>query len=66
MTLQSTEAALPERVPRFPSWPTSHPGPLTHLPGPGQRPVNRLRPEQVVELGYNQEQGIPSRNAETS
>lgn len=43
----------------FPSWPTSRPGPRVKLPPPGMKPVNHVRPEQVVEIGYNQETGEP-------
>ncbi|TMC18689.1 MAG: hypothetical protein E6J34_16475 [Chloroflexi bacterium] len=44
----------------YPSWPTSHPGPLVVQPGVGERPVNELRPEQMMEVGYNQETGEPA------
>ena len=46
--------------PRYPSWPTSKPGPQSTSPLAGMRPVNTFRPEQVAEIGYNQETGEPS------
>ncbi|GER87714.1 hypothetical protein KDW_18760 [Dictyobacter vulcani] len=50
-------AAVPQN---WPSWPTSKPGP-TSMPAPaGMRPFNRVRREQVTEIGYNQETGEPS------
>lgn len=50
--------ALTTPIP-YPSWPTSKPGPRATPPPPGMRPLNALRPEQVVEVGYNQETGEP-------
>ncbi|BCL82158.1 hypothetical protein ccbrp13_46230 [Ktedonobacteria bacterium brp13] len=44
---------------QWPSWPVSKPGPEATPPPPGMRPVNALRPEQMVEIGYNQETGEP-------
>ncbi len=41
------QVQLPE-----PNWPTSRPGPLAKQPPPGQRPINVLRREQMVEVGY--------------
>lgn len=35
-----------------PNWPTSRPGPLAKQPPLGQRPINLLRREQMVEIGY--------------
>ncbi len=46
--------------PHYPGWPTSVPGPRSTPPPPGMRPINAIRPEQVVEVGYNQETGEPS------
>jgi len=37
-------------TPRWPSWPTSRPGPLTTPPPAGMRSINPLRPEQVTAL----------------
>lgn len=69
-TTQDNERALQEGVPnkavqgsvqvRYPTWPTSKPGPMTTPPPPGERPVNAQRSEQMVEVGYNQETGEPS------
>jgi hypothetical protein len=44
--------------PHFP-WPTSKPGPLATPPPPGERPVP-TRTDQMVEVGYNQETGVPA------
>jgi len=46
--------------PIYPQWPTSKRGPHATTPPPGQRPINALRAEQVVEVGYNQVTGEPS------
>ena len=48
-------------APNYPAWPTSRPGPLVITPGTGQRPINSLRPEQMVEVAYNQTLGRPTR-----
>ena len=68
-TTQDNERALQEGAPstavqggmqpRYPTWPTSEPGPMTTQPPPGQRPINAQRSEQVAEVGYNQETGEP-------
>jgi len=42
------------------SWPVSKPGPEATPWPSGQRPINTLRSEQMVEVGYNQETGTPS------
>ncbi len=44
--------------PHFP-WPTSKPGPMVTPPPPGTKPMP-LRTEQVAEIGYDQERGVPS------
>ncbi len=46
--------------PNYPQWPVSKPGPKVTPPPPGQRPINAIRAEQVVEVGYNQATGEPS------
>ena len=46
--------------PIYPQWPTSKRGPRATTPPPGQRSINALRSEQVVEVGYNQVTGEPS------
>ena len=57
---QREETSVGPRVkPLYPSWPTSQPGPRVKLPPPGMRSTNAFRPEQVSELGYNQETGEP-------
>lgn len=55
----SEETALPvtTRIPPLPRWPTSRPGPEVTEPPPGQKPMP-LRPEQVVEVNYDQERGV--------
>ena len=35
----------------YPHWPTSRPGPLAKQAPSGQRPINVLRREQMVEVG---------------
>src|SRR5436305_12102035 len=44
--------------PHFP-WPTSKPGPLETPPPPGQKSMP-TRTEQMIEVGYNQETGVPA------
>ena len=54
--------AVPEKtlqhskLPQFPRWPTSRPGPMVTEPPPGTKRMP-LRTEQVVELNYDQERG---------
>jgi len=43
----------------FPEWPTSKRGPQSTPPPPGMSSINPLRPEQLAEVGYNQETGEP-------
>jgi hypothetical protein len=52
-------------LPPLPHWPTSKPGPFVTEPPPGTIRVP-LRTEQVVEINYDQERGVPvtSRNEE--
>jgi hypothetical protein len=47
------------KIPPLPPWPTSKPGPMVTEPPPGQRRMP-LRTDQVIEVGYDQERGIPS------
>ena len=57
----NTNKAVQESMqPRYPAWPTSKPGPMAMPPPPGQRPVNAQRSDQMTEVGYNQETGVPS------
>ncbi len=46
------------RILPLPHWPTSKPGPMVTEPPPGQRRVP-LRTDQVVEIDYDQERGMP-------
>ncbi len=46
-------------IPPLPHWPTSKPGPEVTEPPPGTKRVH-LRKEQVVEIDYNQELGMPA------
>lgn len=48
------------RQPSYPNWPTSRPGPLAKQAPSGQRPINLLRREQMVEVGYHQATAEPS------
>ncbi len=59
-TAPSENRVIQRIEPRYPRWPISKPGPQSALPVPGTRPVNVFRPEQVVEIDYNQETGEPS------
>ena len=47
------------KIPPLPQWPTSKSGPMVTEPPPGQRRVP-LRTEQVVEIDYDQERGMPA------
>ena len=47
------------KLPPLPLWPTSKRGPLVTEPPPGQKRVP-LRTEQVVEIDYDQEHGVPA------
>ena len=50
--------ATRSRIPRLPPWPPSKPGPMVTEPPPGQR-LMPLRTDQVVEIDYDQERGMP-------
>ena len=55
-----TETALQQsKIPPLPPWPTSRPGPMVTEPPPGQKRVP-LRTEQVIEVDYDQEHGVPT------
>ena len=43
-------------IPPLPPWPTSQPGPRITEPPAGQRRISN-RPEQVIEVGYDETQG---------
>ena len=47
------------KIPLLPHWPTSKRGPMVTEPPPGQKRVH-LRKEQVVEIDYDQELGVPA------
>jgi len=47
------------KIPSLPPWPTSKRGPMVTEPPPGQKRVH-LRKEQVVEIDYDQERGVPA------
>lgn len=53
-----SKAVTRPRIPPLPPWPTSKPGPMVTEPPPGQRRVP-LRTDQVVEIDYDQERGMP-------
>lgn len=46
--------------PNWPNWPTSKPGPRSTPPAPGTHSINKFRPEQLQEVGYDQETGEPA------
>jgi len=46
-------------IPPLPPWPTSKPGPMVTEAPPGSKRMP-LRTEQVVEIDYDQERGIPA------
>ncbi len=47
------------KIPPLPPWPTSKCGPMVTEPPPGQKRIH-LRKEQVVEIDYDQEHGVPA------
>ncbi len=47
------------KIPPLPPWPTSKRGPMVTEPPPGQKLVP-LRTDQVVEIDYDQEHGVPA------
>ena len=47
------------KIPLLPQWPTSKCGPMVTEPPPGQKRVH-LRKEQVIEIDYDQELGVPA------
>lgn len=62
---QENAATQPEKVQQrpkilsLPPWPTSKRGPMVTEPPPGQKRVP-LRTEQVLEIDYDQEHGVPA------
>jgi hypothetical protein len=55
---QETTRHIP-KIPPLPPWPTSKRGPMVTEPPPGQKRVP-LRTEQVIEIDYDQERGVPT------
>ena len=47
------------QIPHLPPWPVSKRGPMVTEPPPGQKPMP-LRTEQVIEIDYDQELGVPA------
>jgi hypothetical protein len=47
------------KIPPLPHWPTSRRGPMVTEPPPGQKRMP-LRSDQVVEIDYDQERGVPT------
>ena len=56
---QSETAQQKPKMPPLPPWPTSIRGPMVTEPPPGQKLVP-LRTDQVVEIDYDQELGVPA------
>ena len=56
---QLETATKKSTIPPLPHWPTSKPGPMVTQPPPGQKRVAG-RTEQVVEIDYDQERGVPT------
>jgi hypothetical protein len=50
---------LKPKIPPLPPWPTSKRGPMVTEPPPGQKRVP-LRTDQVIEIDYDQELGVPA------
>jgi hypothetical protein len=50
---------LKPKIPHLPPWPTSKGGPMVTEPPSGQKRIP-LRTEQVVEIDYDQERGVPA------
>jgi hypothetical protein len=58
-TTQLETTTQKSKIPPLPHWPTSKRGPMVTEPPPGQKRVP-LRTEQVVEIDYDQEHGVPA------
>ncbi len=58
-TTSQKPIAKKNAIPPLPPWPTSRPGPMVTEPPPGTKRVH-LRKEQVVEIDYDQERGVPA------
>jgi hypothetical protein len=57
--LQLETTRKKSKMPPLPPWPTSKRGPMVTEPPQGQKRVP-LRTDQVVELDYDQELGVPA------
>jgi len=57
--LQLVTTRQKPKIPPLPPWPTSKRGPMVTEPPPGQKLVP-LRTDQVVEIDYDQEHGVPA------
>jgi hypothetical protein len=62
-TAASEMSVVGRIAPRYPSWPTSKPGPQSTLPVVGMHSINPFRPEQVAEMAYHQETSEPLVNS---
>jgi hypothetical protein len=58
-TTQQSILQQKSKIPLLPRWPTSKPGPMVTDPPLGTKRVP-LRKEQVVEINYDQELGMPA------
>jgi hypothetical protein len=58
-TTQLETTTQKSKLPPLPHWPTSKRGPMVTEPPPGQKRIP-LRTEQVVEIDYDQELGVPA------
>jgi hypothetical protein len=60
--IEATQQAIirqKSKIPPLPPWPTSKPGPMVTEPPIGTKRVP-LRTEQVIEIDYDQELGVPA------
>ena len=57
--LQLETTRQKSKIPPLPPWPTSKRGPMVTEPPQGQKRVP-LRTDQVVEIDYDQELGVPA------
>jgi hypothetical protein len=58
-TTQLETTTQKSKLPPLPPWPTSKRGPMVTEPPPGQKRIP-LRTDQVVEIDYDQELGVPA------
>ncbi len=57
---QQEKAVQPiSKIPTVPAWPTSKAGPQVMPPPPGERPMP-TRTDQMIEIAYDMETGVPS------